>query len=73
MGIGTRMRVLRKGLCLTQKDVADAVGARERYVSDWEREKVLPHARYLGPLARTLGTTTDFLLMGSDTELTEVP
>lgn len=68
MGIGTRMRALRKGLNLTQKAVADAVGARERYVSDWEREKTMPNARYLGPLAKTLGTTTDFLLMGSEDE-----
>lgn len=47
---------------LSQKQVAYELGVSTPTVSDWEAGKIYPAAKNLIPLARLLGTSTDYLL-----------
>ena len=42
MSFGTQLRLARKRKKLTQKDLADAVGARHNTVSNWEADRNMP-------------------------------
>ena len=67
MGIGQRIRELREGKGLTLQQVGDVFGISRGAVSSWEREDTRPDQQKLPALARTLGTTVEYLLTGSMT------
>lgn len=64
MHIGERIREKRKDLKLTQAQVGDYFGISSVSVSEWERGVSKPGPDKLGPLARLLKTTVDYLLEG---------
>ena len=54
MSFGTRIRVYRERLGLSQQEVGDALGVSKTTVSDWENDKVMPRFSRLQALADTL-------------------
>jgi len=64
MSLGERIRARRTAKRLTLQQVGDTFGINRASVSDWENNKTRPDLDRLVELARTLGTTTDFLLTG---------
>ena len=62
--IGSRIKEKRKGLNLTQGDLAKLIGSYAGDISDWERNKTRPSADKLRKLAIHLKSTTDYLIQG---------
>lgn len=60
-----RLRALRARSGLTQKQVAEAVGIRERAVYEWEKGERIPMA-VLPEIAEVFQTSTSFILYGVD-------
>lgn len=69
MGISERIRELRTAKKLTQSDLAKAVGLTYIQIGRYETAKSAPSSDVLNKLADTLGTTTDFLMNGSDDDV----
>lgn|GEM_PF-484536 len=61
MNFADRLIELRKGLGLTQEDLADRVGVSRQSVSKWETGESLPDMVKLVQLADVLGVSTDAL------------
>ena len=71
--IGQNLREIRKakedqGLRITQKDVAAAMGVRDKQVSKWENDEVQLSADQIVRLADFYGISTDELLRGGKAE-----
>jgi phage repressor protein C with HTH and peptisase S24 domain len=62
--LGSRLKVLRRQRNLTQQKIADALGVSKTSVIYWEKDENIPKHESLIALARTLGTTTEWLLNG---------
>ena len=60
--LGNRIRSQREKRSLKQQDVANALDITPQAVSKWERGENAPDVVTLGPLARLLGTSVDWLL-----------
>ncbi len=60
--LGRRIREAREKLRLRQVDVANALQVTPQAVSKWERGENAPDVTTLVPLAKLLGTSTDWLL-----------
>ena len=60
--LGSRIRSRRERLGLKQNDIAHALQVSPQAVSKWERGENAPDIAILGPLARLLGVSTDWLL-----------
>lgn len=60
--LGNRIRERRKKLDLKQDDIARALQISPQAVSKWERGENAPDLAILGPLARLLGVSVDWLL-----------
>lgn len=60
--LGQRIRSQRERLSLKQNDIAHALQISPQAVSKWERGENGPDIAILGPLARLLGVSTDWLL-----------
>lgn len=69
MGISERIRELRTAKKLTQSDLAKFVGLTYIQIGRYETGKSAPSSDVLNKLADTLGTTTDFLMNGSDDDV----
>ncbi len=59
---GTRLRAARKEMMLTQKALADKVGAKHNSVSDWENGKNMPDPDTIVSLCEVLGLDAGYLL-----------
>ena len=68
MTLGERIRERRTAKRLTLQQVGDTFGINRASVSDWENNKTRPDLDRLVELARVLGTSTDFLLTGRQSE-----
>src|SRR4026208_304765 len=73
--LGRRIRERRETRGLKQLDIANALQISPHAVSKWERGENAPDIIVVGPLARILGVTTDWILgchdaPGSDFEAT---
>ena len=68
MGIGERIRDLRKQKKLTQSGLAKEVGLTYIQIGRYETQKSTPSADILQKLANALDTTVDFLMNGSSDE-----
>ena len=67
MGIGTRIRELRKRAGMTQLELSERVGVHETSIRRWEKEKDSgPDTAMIMKLAEALGVTAESLL--ADTE-----
>lgn len=64
--IGTRIRVARKALGLSQKKLADELGVTERTVRHWELGTSLADTIALADMSALFGLSTDYLLGMSD-------
>ena len=62
--VGKRIKEARKAAELTQQQIAERLGNSKQAVSHWELGSWLPEPHLLAPLAKLLGTSTDFLLTG---------
>jgi len=59
---GDRLHKLRIGEHLTQKDLANQIGASEKQVNRWEKHDVEPTGHHLLQLARYFNVTIEYLL-----------
>ncbi len=59
---GRRIKDLRKGMGMSQAELAARLGVSIQTVSRWECDSGMPDIMQIVPLAKTLGTTTDILL-----------
>ena len=62
MGMGERLRSLRKERGLSQFQLGQAVGADANTISRWENNRIEASHSYVVKLANALGTTADYLL-----------
>ena len=63
MGIGTRIKKLRKQAGLTQPELADKLGVHETTIRRWEKETDSgPDSKTVTLLADVLATTPEYLL-----------
>ena len=63
-----RLSQLLKQRQMTQKRLADKAGVTEAAMSHYLKGDRTPRASVLGRIATVLGTTTDYLLTGNDTD-----
>ena len=71
MGIGLRIKELRKRARITQPELAEKIGVHETTIRRWELEKDRgPDSKAVIALAKELSTTPEYLLNG-DKEGTE--
>lgn len=63
---GKRVERLRKDNGMNQAALAALVGVRQNYISAIERDVASPSAEVMAKIALVLGTTTDFLLLLTD-------
>ena len=61
---GIRIREKRKALGLTQKDLAERVGAKHNSVSDWEKGKNKPDPDTIERLCEVFNVSASYLLPG---------
>lgn len=61
-----RLKLLLKESKYTQKQVADLIGITEAALSRYMTSERIPRPKILANLATALGTTTDYLLYGTD-------
>lgn len=68
--LGEVIRKYRREAGLTQEEMAKRLGVTTPAVNKWEKDKTMPDATLIAPIARLLGITTDTLL-NFKKELTE--
>ena len=64
--IGQRIKELRNDCELTQKELADKIGAAQNTISQYENGTAKASIEIIVRLADALNTTTDYLLCGQD-------
>lgn len=70
MGIGNRIKILRKKTGLTQPELAEKIGVHETTIRRWELEKDRgPDGKSVNKIATILNTTPEYLLTGDDKTL----
>ncbi len=70
--IGRKLRTLRKGKKLTQKDVADRLGLVRATISNYEVGRRTPHLNELKRFAEFYGVTLDYFGVSQKDEMFEV-
>jgi len=66
MTIGQRIKSARKKKGLSQKALANIIGAGQTAVSSWETDRTMPERQYIDVLARSLDLTLSYLEFGED-------
>lgn len=59
--LGSKIRLQRRGLCLTQDQLADAVGVSQAAVARWESDSTVPHLRNRLAIGAALGVAPAIL------------
>lgn len=70
--IGRKLRTLRKGKKLTQKDVADRLGLVRATISNYEVGRRTPHLSDLKRFSELYGVTLDYFGVSSNDEMFEL-
>ena len=65
MGLGGRLKMLRKAEKLTQEEAAAAVGTKRGNFANWEIERNEPGAEDLQRIAKRFAVSVDYLLTGN--------
>lgn len=65
MTFGERITVLRKGLKMSQDDLAKKVGTSAPIIGRYERNEIKPSIETAAKIAGELNVTVDYLLTGS--------
>ena len=74
MGIGTRIKKLRKQAKLTQPELAEKIGVHETTIRRWEQEKDRgPDGKTVTLLAEVLNTTPEYLLTETAWDSVDMP
>lgn len=71
MNFGKRLLDRRKSLKVTQQDLAGALGVTPQHISLIEQGKVTPSLNLVAGLAKELGVTTDYLISGNESIVTD--
>jgi len=71
VGLGDRIRAVRKELGLTQEALAQETGVSRRQVVYWEKGEEKPSADRLPVIATALGVTLEWLLTGQGLQSSE--
>ena len=71
--MGNRIAKYRKNKCMTQEELANAMGVSSQAVSKWENDASCLDISLLPQLSRVLGISTDELLTGKHDEVKLVP
>lgn len=66
MNIGKRIEQYRKGLKLSQEELADKISVSRQTITKWETQDVLPNTEYLIELSNVFGVTIDKLVKDND-------
>jgi transcriptional regulator with XRE-family HTH domain len=66
MEIGVRLKELRQRRGLTLENVARPLGVTRSCISQWERGRSAPGAKYFERLSRILETSAGYLMTGMD-------
>ncbi len=66
MSMAERIQHLRKSKGISQEDLADKIGVSRQSVSKWESAQSSPDIEKVILLSEYFGTTTDYLLKGSE-------
>ncbi|MCI8665901.1 MAG: helix-turn-helix transcriptional regulator [Dorea sp.] len=70
LSFGEKIKDARKSKNLTQKQLAEKIGAKHNSVSDWENDKNRPDAATIEILCKVLNITPNYLLDTSPGEYT---
>ncbi len=62
MGLGAKIRALRKEKKLYQKDLGRLAGVHEKLIGKYENEQIIPTADTLRKIAEALGVSSDYLI-----------
>lgn len=71
MSFGERLLDRRKTLKVTQQDLASTLGVTPQHISLIEQDKVTPSLNLVDGLAKELGVTTDYLISGQESIITD--
>jgi len=71
MSLGERTKQRRQALKITQQQLAQSVGMTPQHISAIEQGKWAPSLTLLPKLAEELGVTTDYLLCGKESLVTD--
>jgi len=71
MSLGERIRKTRQELKITQEELARAIGVTPQHISAIEQNKRDPSLSSLARLAKELGLTIDYLIIGNEKGITE--
>lgn len=66
--IGDRIKLKRKELGLTQAELGAEINVTDRAVSKWEQNEGNPDVSLIADLAKALGVTLDYLMLGKEPE-----
>jgi transcriptional regulator with XRE-family HTH domain len=69
--LGKRIRQRRQILKITQQELAQALGVTPQHISAIEQDKRAPSVTLFPKLAEELGVTTDYLLSGKESLVTD--
>lgn len=64
--IGERIKSLREELGQSQEELAHSIGMHPNTIARWERGELVPRGTSVAKLARSLNTTSSYLLEGED-------
>jgi len=71
MTVGERVKKRRQALKLTQKELAEGAGLSPQHISAIEQDKRAPSLGALGRIGAYLGITTDYLITGKESVVTD--
>lgn len=60
MTFGTRLKQARKAKGLTQRKLADMIGAKNSSVCNWEKDLVMPYPDTIGSICWALGVDANY-------------
>lgn len=70
---GKRLRAARKAAAVTQKELAELIGAKHNSVSDWENDKNMPDPDTIVRVCEALNVEPGYLLMNNIPDRSELP
>ena len=71
MSLGQRLKKRRETLKLTQLQLAQALKVTPQHISAIEQDKRAPSLPFLAKLSEELGVTTDYLITGKESVITD--
>lgn len=71
MSLGQRIKQRRNSLKITQVQLSESLGTTQQHISSIEQDTREPSLKVLIKMAEELGVTTDYLLTGKDSAVTD--